>query len=198
MHICLWASLCSCEWYHNQLTYNRLSYRRSMKSQYSASARYLGRAPARGLLACGVPWRALPAQMAGVWRCERKRQHAGHPVLTPTLTGMHMLVATSVFFSGQGALLQDAVSIGAAPILQISCAVTDAQRESRSSGPATSSLIAGRPACCHVVPVYMAVDTSEAHTPSWYLIFPPIASRMAKFDSPWLFSRNRFHPVRTT
>ena len=112
------------------------------------------------------------------------------------LTGM--LVATSVFFPGQGALLQDAVSIGAAPILQISCAVTDAQRESRSSGPATSSLIAGRPACCHVVPVYMAVDTSEAHTPSGCLMYPPIASRMAKFDSSWLFSRNRFHPVRTS
>ena len=96
-----------------------------------------------------------------------------------------MIVTTSVFFSGHGALLQDAVGIAAASFLRKSYDITDTRKRGRSTGTSTSYLAAGRPACCHSLPIYMMVDMFQAHTPWSRLIRPPIAPRMAKFGSSW-------------
>ena len=108
-------------------------------------------------------------------------------VLTPgEVAGLTvMIVTTSVFFPGHGALLQDAVGIGAASFLRKSYDITDTRKRGRSTGTSASYLAAGRPACCHSLPIYMMVDMFQAHTPWSRLIRPPIAPRMAKFGSSW-------------
>ena len=108
-------------------------------------------------------------------------------VLTPgEVAGLTvMIVTTSVFFPGHGALLQDAVGIGAASFLRKSYDITDTRKRGRSTGTSVSYLAAGRPACCHSLPIYMMVDMFQAHTPWSRLIRPPIAPRMAKFGSSW-------------
>ena len=110
-------------------------------------------------------------------------------VLTPgEVAGLTvMIVTTSVFFPGHGALLQDAVGIGAASFLRKSYDITDTRKRGRSTGTSVSYLAAGRPACCHSLPIYMMVDNImfQAHTPWSRLIRPPIAPRMAKFGSSW-------------
>ena len=88
-------------------------------------------------------------------------------VLTPgEVAGLTvMIVTTSVFFPGHGALLQDAVGIGAASFLRESYDITDTRKRGRSAGTSTSYLAAGRPACCHSLPIYIMVDMFQAHTP---------------------------------